>query len=136
MSSVSLEIVTLRECEKLSEAWIMFAGCEQDKDANHVDIIKDKVNTGKAVVSQVIKDGKGVGFSVTEKQDDEFTVLALAVSDYVFAFENLVPFWISQAKLNGCRHLSFSTVRPGLIRQAIKNKFKISRVEMRIYVHQ
>lgn len=136
MSHVSLNPLTLRECEKLSEAWIMLAGCEQDQEARHVEIIREKVANGKALVSQVIKDGKGVGFSVTEIWGEEFTVLALAVTDHVLAFETLVPFWISQAKTSGCRHISFSTVRPGLIRQALKHSFKISRVEMRIYVHQ
>jgi len=134
MSAIALEKFTLREVEKLSEAEILFANCEQDNGANHVSILKEKIDNGKAVISQVIKDGKTIGYSVTEIYGDEFAVLALAVTDPIYCFESLFPFWVSECKKAGCRFVSFSTVRPGLIKQSLKYNFKISRVEMRHYV--
>lgn len=133
MSAVNLETFTLREVEKLSEAEILFAGCEQDQDSRHIDILKEKVQSGKATISQVLKDGKPIGFSVVEIYGEEYCVLALAVTDTISVFNSLFPFWISECKRVGCRFISFSTVRPGLIRQALNHKFKISRVEMRYY---
>lgn len=132
LSNSVLNRITLHECEKLSEAEILFRNCPQDNLAGHVETINEKIKAKTAKLHEVKKGGESVGFLASEIHNGEFYVLALSLNQICGAFENIVdPLLTVLAKQNGCRCITFSTVRPGLIRQALQNSFIVSEVVMR-----
>jgi hypothetical protein len=131
---LNVETFVVRELEKISVATALFHTCEQDDEANHVQLIEAKIKNGHAILEEVFKDGKSVGFSCVEIFNGTLYVLALACHNYIDAFNTLVPVWKKQAVTLGCSSISFQTLRAGLMKTALNNGFKLSSVELRFYV--
>lgn len=126
--------ITLRTCSQLSEAEILFRNLPQDNLANHTDKIVAKVKAGIAKIYEVYIDNRKVGFIATEVFGDEFVILALHSAEQIDAFFNLAPVIETLAKQSGCRCVTFSTVRAGLIAKGLSNNYQISEVVLKKYL--
>jgi hypothetical protein len=130
MNGVLAKIV-LHECEQLSEAEILFRNCPQDNLAGHADLISQNIKEGKTKLFKVVKEGREIGFVAVEIYNSEFIVVAMHTNEHCSVFDNVLPMFIETAKQRGCRCVTFSTIRHGLIKQAIKSGFILSEIVMR-----
>ena len=122
-------------CDKLSEAEILFRKCPQDNLAGHVEMINEKLRNGLASLYSIKKGDEKIGFFCAEIFDKTFHVLALSANGACGVFDNIsTPFIEKIAEKSGCACVAFSTVRPGLIKQAIKSGFNVSEIVMKKYL--
>ena len=123
--------VVLRESASLTEAEVAFRNCPQDNFANHVSQIVSNIKDGKTKLFEIVKDGSKCGFVAVEIFNGEFVVVAMHAFQPCNVFQTILPLFEDWAKNNGCRCITFSTVRPGLITSAIQNGFQMSEVVLR-----
>lgn len=121
----------LKETGKLSEADILFRNCPQDNEVKHASIILQKIKKEIAKLYEITKNGKSIGFVAVEIYENEYVILAMHSTENCDAFRNIVPSFVEEAKKKGCKCVTFSTVRPGLIIKAQNDGFIISEVVMR-----
>lgn len=126
-----LNKITLRECSALSEAEILFRACPQDNLAGHTERIVANIKNGKAKLFEVLKTGNKIGFVCVEIYGKEFVIVAMHTTEHCHACENVLPIFEEWAKTQGCKCITFSTVRPGLITKAQEVGFIVSEIVMR-----
>ena len=128
-----LNKITLRETDKLSEAEILFRNCPQDNLAGHVEQLMNNIRQGKTKLWNVLKDGQEIGFVACEVYNNEFVIVAMHANNSD-PFKTVVPAFEESAKNIGCKCLTFSTVRSGLIKQGLNEGFVLSEVVLRKYL--
>lgn len=128
MSQRFLQISVISHCEEIET---QLASLPQDHSQGYPREIAEKVRTGIATVHQISRDGVNVGYFITEKFENDFVVLAMQTFQNIDAFHTILENAETLARNAGCRHLTFNTIRAGLLERAIDFKFQISTVTLR-----